>query len=82
VTALQITERINPRQCFYHLPKWEALLETDALDLTFQQVQKYESGKNRISAGRLQHLSQILPVAFFFECTPSGADAAPATPPT
>jgi transcriptional regulator with XRE-family HTH domain len=38
-----------------------------ALALTFQQVQKYENGKNRISAGRLQQLSQILkvPVAFF-----------------
>jgi len=32
----------------------------DALDLTFQQVQKYEKGTNRISAGRLQHISQIL----------------------
>jgi DNA-binding XRE family transcriptional regulator len=41
----------------------------DALGLTFQQVQKYEKGSNRISASRLQHLSQILqvPVPFFFE---------------
>jgi len=54
----------------------------EALDLTFQQVQKYENGKNRISASRLQHISQILkvPVAFFFEGAPGGADAAPATP--
>ena len=54
----------------------------DALALTFQQVQKYENGKNRISAGRLQQLSQILkvPVAFFFEGAPGGADAASATP--
>jgi hypothetical protein len=37
---------------------------------------------NRVSASRLQHLSQILkvPVAFFFEGAPGGADAAPATP--
>jgi transcriptional regulator with XRE-family HTH domain len=44
-----------------------------ALDLTFQQVQKYENGKNRVSASRLQHISQILkvPVAFFFEGAPS-----------
>jgi hypothetical protein len=41
----------------------------DALGLTFQQVQKYEKGANRISASRLQHLCQILkvPVTFFFE---------------
>src|SRR5262249_24792004 len=40
-----------------------------ALGLTFQQVQKYERGANRISASRLQQLSQIfqVPVAFFFE---------------
>ena len=30
----------------------------DALGLTFQQVQKYEKGANRIGAGRLQHISQ------------------------
>ena len=31
----------------------------NALGLTFQQVQKYEKGSNRISASRLQHISQI-----------------------
>jgi transcriptional regulator with XRE-family HTH domain len=38
------------------------------LGLTFQQVQKYEKGINRISASRLQHLAQIfgVPVPFFF----------------
>src|SRR5215510_7662881 len=42
------------------------------LGLTFQQVQKYESGTNRIGASRLQHISHILqiPVAFFFEGAP------------
>src|SRR4051794_33147217 len=41
----------------------------DALGLTFQQVQKYERGANRISASRLFTLSQVLdvPVSFFFE---------------
>src|SRR5712671_1770076 len=45
----------------------------DALDLTFQQVQKYEKGTNRIGASRLQQISQILqvPVAFFFEGAPN-----------
>jgi transcriptional regulator with XRE-family HTH domain len=44
-----------------------------ALGLTFQQVQKYERGANRIGASRLQQLSHILqlPVAFFFEGAPN-----------
>jgi transcriptional regulator with XRE-family HTH domain len=44
----------------------------DALGLTFQQVQKYEKGTNRIGASRLQQISQILqvPVSFFFEGAP------------
>jgi transcriptional regulator with XRE-family HTH domain len=45
----------------------------DALGLTFQQVQKYEKGTNRISASRLQALSDVLQVAvpFFFEGAPA-----------
>jgi transcriptional regulator with XRE-family HTH domain len=45
----------------------------DALSLTFQQVQKYEKGSNRIGASRLQQISEILqvPVSFFFEGAPS-----------
>ncbi len=45
----------------------------DALDLTFQQVQKYEKGTNRIGASRLQQISHILqvPVEFFFEGAPN-----------
>lgn len=41
----------------------------DGLGLTFQQVQKYEKGTNRIGASRLQQMSHILqvPVSFFFE---------------
>src|SRR3569832_1763801 len=48
----------------------------DALGLTFQQVQKYEKGTNRIGASRLQQIAHILqvPVSFFF----GGAAAAPA----
>jgi transcriptional regulator with XRE-family HTH domain len=44
----------------------------DGLGLTFQQVQKYEKGRNRIGASRLQHIAQILqvPVPFFFEGAP------------
>lgn len=41
----------------------------NALGLTFQQIQKYERGANRIGSSRLFKLSRILdvPVAFFFE---------------
>ena len=44
----------------------------DALGLTFQQVQKYEKGANRVGASRLQHIASILqvPVSFFFEGAP------------
>jgi transcriptional regulator with XRE-family HTH domain len=54
----------------------------DALGLTFQQVQKYEKGVNRISAGRLQHISQILqvPPPFFFEGAPGGSDGTGESP--
>jgi transcriptional regulator with XRE-family HTH domain len=52
----------------------------EALGITFQQVQKYEKGTNRISASRLQHISEVLQVAvpFFFEGSPrvSGEDDA------
>jgi len=46
-----------------------------ALNLTFQQVQKYEKGTNRIGAGRLQQLSHVLqvPVEFFFEGAPNAS---------
>jgi transcriptional regulator with XRE-family HTH domain len=52
----------------------------DALSLTFQQVQKYEKGTNRIGASRLQQISHILqvPVSFFFEGAPASAGGAPA----
>ena len=48
----------------------------DALGLTFQQVQKYEKGTNRIGASRLQQISLILqvPVSFFFEGAPAPPD--------
>ena len=44
----------------------------NGLGITFQQVQKYESGTNRVSASRLQHISSFLevPIPFFFEGLP------------
>lgn len=40
-----------------------------SLGITFQQIQKYEKGTNRIGASRLQQISEVLgvPVAYFFE---------------
>ena len=45
----------------------------DAIGLTFQQVQKYEKGTNRMGSSRLQQIANVLkvPVTFFFEGTPS-----------
>ena len=47
----------------------------DALGITYQQVQKNETGINRIAASRLQQMSHILqvPVAFFFKGAPNAA---------
>lgn len=44
----------------------------NGVGLTFQQIQKYERGANRISASRLHQFSKILdvPVAYFFEDIP------------
>ncbi|ULJ76346.1 helix-turn-helix domain-containing protein [Rhizobium gallicum] len=48
----------------------------EVLGITFQQVQKYEKGMNRIGASRLQRIAEILrvPVGFFFE---NNASASP-----
>ncbi|WP_420960417.1 helix-turn-helix domain-containing protein [Brucella sp. IR073] len=44
----------------------------ESLGITFQQIQKYEKGTNRVGASRLQAISSILnvPVSFFFEDAP------------
>lgn len=44
----------------------------EALGVTFQQIQKYEKGMNRISASRMQSIAQVLgvPVSFFFDGAP------------
>ena len=57
----------------------------DLLGLTFQQVQKYEKGVNRIGAGRLFEVSRILnvPIDFFYEgvSTQPGVSEPEAAPP-
>jgi transcriptional regulator with XRE-family HTH domain len=51
------------------------------LGITFQQIQKYEKGTNRIGASRLQHIARVLtvPVAFFFEDAPATPGSEPPT---
>ena len=45
----------------------------EQLGITFQQIQKYEKGTNRIGASRLQHIARVLsvPISFFFEDAPA-----------
>jgi len=47
----------------------------EQLGITFQQVQKYEKGANRIGAGRLLRISQVLevPISYFFPQEPAAA---------
>ena len=48
----------------------------EACGITFQQIQKYEKGTNRMGASRLHQIARILqvPVEFFYEGAPSGPD--------
>jgi transcriptional regulator with XRE-family HTH domain len=58
---------------------WSQTALAGALGLTFQQVQKYEKGVNRISAGRLMRIAEILkvPIAFFFEGLEKNQEGSP-----
>ena len=63
---IHVGDRVRQRRTLLGLSQ-EKL--ASALDLTFQQVQKYERGANRIGAGRLFQLSRALdvPVGYFFD---------------
>ena len=63
---VHVGQRLRVRRSLLGLSQ-EKLAE--AIGLTFQQIQKYERGMNRISAGRLYQFSNILdvPVSYFFE---------------
>jgi len=51
----------------------------ERLGLTFQQIQKYERGANRVSASKLQEIACALdtPVSYFFEGLPSAGSSGP-----
>jgi transcriptional regulator with XRE-family HTH domain len=55
----------------------------DALGLTYQQVQKYERGANRVGASRLFDISRVfsVPISFFFEDMPEDVGATPMSGP-
>ncbi len=63
---LHVGGRVRMRRKFLGLSQTDL---ADALGLTFQQVQKYERGSNRISASKLFEIARTLkvPVAYFFE---------------
>src|SRR6187401_2870215 len=69
----EVGRRVRSRRLECRLSQTEL---ADRIGLTFQQVQKYEKGVNRIGSGRLEHIAQILkcPVSFFFDET-KGAEA-------
>jgi transcriptional regulator with XRE-family HTH domain len=65
-TDLHVGSRIRMRRLMRGMSQQTLAYE---LGITFQQIQKYEKGVNRVSASRLQQISQVLkvPVGFFFE---------------
>ena len=69
----EVGRRVRSRRLECRLSQTEL---ADRIGVTFQQVQKYEKGVNRIGAGRLQRISEALevPISFFF----GGAPGAPA----
>ena len=71
-TDKHVGSRLRMRRLMLHMSQ-EAM--GDAVGLTFQQIQKYEGGVNRISSSRLQQFSNVLevPVSFFFEGAPNAA---------
>ncbi len=63
---VHVGKRIRLRRTILHITQQQM---ADMLGLTFQQVQKYEKGMNRVGASRLWDISKVLNVSmnFFFE---------------
>lgn len=63
---VHVGNRLKARRA---LMGWSQEKLGSAIDLTFQQIQKYEQGMNRISSGKLYQISQIMnvPVTYFFD---------------
>jgi transcriptional regulator with XRE-family HTH domain len=69
-TDIYVGARVRMRRLMLDMSQTDL---AEAIGLTFQQVQKYEKGTNRISASRLQQLSRVMevPIPFFFEGAPN-----------
>ena len=67
---VHVGSRLHMRRTLFGLNQTEL---GEALGVTFQQIQKYEKGTNRISASRLFDLSHVLdvPFSFFFDDVPA-----------
>ena len=70
----EVGRRVRSRRLECRLSQTEL---ADRIGVTFQQVQKYEKGVNRIGAGRLQRISEALevPISFFFSGNASSSAA-------
>src|SRR5579862_5659606 len=72
-----VGQKMRARRIFLRMSQTEV---ADAVGITFQQIQKYERGANRVGASRLQQISDVLGVSpfYFFEGAPSVGKKMPA----
>jgi transcriptional regulator with XRE-family HTH domain len=65
-----VGQKIRARRIFLQMSQTDV---ADLLGITFQQIQKYEKGMNRVGASRLQQISDVLGVSpfYFFEGAPT-----------
>lgn len=79
ITDLHVGAQVRKRRKALGMSQGEL---ADAVGITFQQIQKYERGANRISASKLHEIAHFLgmPIAYFFEGLPdiSGESILPA----
>jgi len=75
----EVGRRVRSRRLERRLSQTEL---ADGIGVTFQQVQKYEKGTNRIGAGRLERISEKLgvPILFFFDNIDGTSTVAPRDP--
>jgi transcriptional regulator with XRE-family HTH domain len=80
-TDRHVGARVRMRRLMLDMTQTEL---AEGLGLTFQQVQKYEKGSNRIGASRLQHIAEILqvPISFFFDGAGEPGEFKPMEPKT
>jgi transcriptional regulator with XRE-family HTH domain len=72
-----IGQKIRARRIFLRMSQTDV---ADAIGISFQQIQKYENGSNRVGASRLQQISDALGVTpfYFFEGAPAVGKKTPA----